>query len=250
MFRQYPTPEGSVEHVLLDRWLYLCAATKDVLYPREVPSRPMYKRGSRPEMERFVQGACTTERGLGVVVERICTELARLAGRNNTPWPDLLFGGTEEEILLRGTNLCGDLSRVACVAFQVAGLPSRLVFLADPTRPYYGHGIIEVSRGGNWGAVDCLSNVVYRKADASPASVWELQQDPDLVVRHQAGEFTTYVQASQFRDAAIVDYPVEERASFSYGVGRANSYYAAILEMADKGWPGGSRWLHGEDSEE
>jgi hypothetical protein len=123
------------------------------------------------------------------------------------------------------------------------------VFLADPTRPYYGHGIVEVSRAGTWGAVDCLSNVVYRKADGRPASVWELQQDPELVTRHQRGDFTTCVQPSQFKDAAIVDYPIEEQTSFSYGVGRVNSYYAAILEMADQGWPGGSRWLHGEDSE-
>ncbi len=249
MFRSYPTPEGSVEHVLLDRWLYLCEATKDVLYSDEMPSRPRYRQGERPEIERFVWDVCEAERDPIVVVDRIRTGLARLAEGTNIPWPDLRFGGTEEEILARGTNLCGDLSRLACIAYQVAGLPSRLVFLADPLRPYYGHGIVEVWRDGAWGAVDCLSNVVYRHADGGPASVWDLQQDPGLIVRHQHGDFTTYVQPGQFRHAAIVDYPIEERPGFSYGVGRVTPYYAAILEMADRGWPGGSRWLHGEDSE-
>ena len=34
--------------------------------------------------------------------------------------------------------------------------------------------------------------------------------------------------------------------TYDYTVTGLNEYYRAILTMANKGWPGGLRWLHGE----
>ncbi len=247
MFRQYPTPEGTVEQVLLERWLYLCPATYRFLYEGSHPRRPAYRRRSRPELERFVRDTVKGATAEETVLHRICSALARMAEKKSDPWPEMVFGGTEEEILARGTNLCGDLSRVACIAFQIAGFPSRLVFLADPSRAYYGHTIVEVWRKGAWGAVDCLCGVVYHHPAGSPVSVWDLQQHPEWIDLNRHKGYMEYVRPDQFQAAAIVDYPIEDHGRFSYGTGSVNPYYARILEMSDRGWPGGPRWLHGED---
>lgn len=248
MLHHYPTPRRSVDHVLLDRMVYVSPFTREHLYGRQTPPPPRYRKGERPKIETLVRKATKGARRPETVIDRICSFLARFAEKSDIPWPELRFGGTEEEILARGTNLCGDLSRVACIAFQVAGFPSRLVFLANPELAYYGHGIVEVWRHGSWGAVDCLSEVVYRHPDGRPASVWDLQHDAGLIDRNRAGRLLEYVREGQFRAAGITEYPIDARPDFTYAVGKVTPYYAAILEMADQGWPGGARWLHGEDS--
>ncbi|MHC4713439.1 MAG: hypothetical protein ACYTAN_09250 [Planctomycetota bacterium] len=70
--------------------------------------------------------------------------------------------------------------------------------------------------------------------------------DADLVRAH-AREGALYTKAEQFRAAAIVNYFVQGSARYDYTTSGLNDYYRSILEMADAGWPGGLRWLHGED---
>lgn len=248
MLQHYPPPRRSVDHALLERMVYVSSFTREYLYGGPGPPPPRYRKGERAEIEAVVKRATKGARRPETVIDHICSYLARFAEKSDTPWPELRFGGTEEEILARGTNLCGDLSRLACVAFQVAGFPSRLVFLANPELAYYGHGILEVWRQGAWGAVDCLSDVVYRHPDGRPASVWDLQHDAGLIERNRGGRPLAYVQERQFRAAGITEYPIHTRGDFTYQAGKVTPYYAAILEMADRGWPGGARWLHGEDS--
>lgn len=43
----------------------------------------------------------------------------------------MLFGGTEKEILDRGTDWCTDMARVGAVFLKCLGIPSRIVHLAD-----------------------------------------------------------------------------------------------------------------------
>lgn len=71
--------------------------------------------------------------------------------------------------------------------------------------------------------------------------------DQELVRAHNRGHVTPYTYPDQFRFAAIVNYFVWEADRYDYAVSGVNDYYASILAMARKGWPGGLRWLHGED---
>ncbi|MBE3576189.1 MAG: hypothetical protein IMX00_00585 [Limnochordales bacterium] len=41
---------------------------------------------------------------------------------------------------------------------------------------------------------------------------------------------------------------VWEREKYNYDPSGLNPYYRSILEMAERGWPAGLRWLHGEDA--
>jgi transglutaminase-like putative cysteine protease len=240
---------GSVERVLLDRMIRLCDETAADLYVEPAPVTA-WATGSRPELERYLAAAtadCVTdeERIAGVV--RFCASLAASV-------PDDLeamrWGGTEEEIIRRGSDWCNDLARVAVALCQVAGLPARIVFLANTSQAYSGHVIAEVYRAGRWGAVDPTNGIVYRHPDGAPASTWELMNDPSLILTHWPGEPSPDDRTGLYRAAAIADYDIRDATQYDYKISGINAYYRSILEQADRGWTGGLRWLHGEDRSE
>ncbi len=225
---------GSVDQVLTDKMVLLCDATAPLLYSTYTPLDVRYQRDQRPTLERFIAafGVTSAEELVGAVTG-FC---AAVADRAPDGLDALRLGGTEEQIIERGSDWCTDLARVACALCQVAGLPARLVYLADTAQAYSGHTLIEVYRARRWGACDPTYNVVYRHHDGTPASTWEIQRDPVLLEAHK-----------QFRSAAIANYYVWDRDQYDYTVSSLNAYYQTILEQAQRGWPGGLRWLHGED---
>ena len=238
---------GSVDRVLSRRMIRLCAATADFLYGSYTPTTLRYRPGSRPELECFLgaatAGATSPEEQVDGIV-RWCAAIAEAAG--DLSLDDLRMGGSEEAIVERGTDWCTDLSRVGCVLCQVAGLPARLVYLFNTTAAYSGHAIVEVLRQERWGCVDVVNGVVYRHDDGTPASAWDLQRAPRLTAAHRRPH-GGYGSAAQFLGAAIVNYFVWEADRFDYTVSALNAYCRSILEQSERGWPGGLRWLHGED---
>jgi len=244
MLRRDAHAPGSMDRVLVERMVRLCQETADYLYAQHTPTELAYAPGSRPALEAHVADAvgdsgCEDERITGIA--RFCSRLGQRAPQD---LDSMVLGGTEEEIIRRGSDWCTDVARVACALYQVAAHPCRLVFLADTEQAYSGHAIIEVHRRGVWGAVDSSTAVVYRRADGVSATTWELMNDRDLVESHGPAAYTS---PGQFRAAAVSNYFVWESGAYDYTVSGANDYYRSILKMADKGWPGGLRWLHGED---
>ena len=237
---------GSVDRALLERMIRLCPETADFLYERHTPTAVSYERGSRPELERIVdpwQAAGGDAETLVAEVARFCSRLGR--GADNDDLDALIVGGTEEEIIRRGFDWCTDVARVGCALCQVAGLPARLVMLANTDRPYWGHVIIEAHRDGAWGAVDTSTCVVYRDAGGRPATTWQLMNDPALI--ETCGKGKGYSNAGQFRAACIANYVVADRDRYDYTTSRVNDTYRSILEHSSRGWPGGLRWLHAEN---
>ncbi len=112
---------------------------------------------------------------------------------------------------------------------------------------YSGHGIIEICRSGAWGCVDIGFGVVYRHADGRPASAWDLTRDADLVRAHWPDLMDASGKVRHFHGTAIVNYFVWESDGYDSTVSTVNDYTRPVLEMSDRGWPGGLRWLHGED---
>lgn len=238
---------GSVDRVLAARMVRLCQQTADYLYTAHTPLDISYESGSRPELELHIGGASTA--GSEDAVEHVAAFTAglqeKVAGQG---LDELVLGGTEEQIIDRGSDWCTDVARVGCVLCQIAGFPSRLVNLFDTSQAYSGHVIIETYRNGRWGAIDTATWVVYRHEDGRPASTWELMNEPDLIDwnrRRHRGAYTS--TREQFAGAAISYYIVWDSARYDYGVSSINDYYRSILSMANQGWPGGLRWLHGEE---
>ena len=234
---------GSVDRALTERMIRLAPETAAYLYKEYTPTKVLYEKGSRPELERCLEEPVTVEGGIQRIA-RFCADL----GKNVSDDLDAMrIGGTEEEIIRRGSDWCTDVARVACILSQAGGVPARMVYLADTSQAYSGHAIIEAHRRGRWGAVDATTDVVYLHPNGEPASVWELMSQPSLVEAHRRKSGTIYTTPGQFRAAAVSNYFVWEREKHDYAVSGVNEYCRSILEMSLRGWPGGLRWLHGED---
>jgi transglutaminase-like putative cysteine protease len=238
---------GSGDRVLLERMVRLCGETADYLYRDYTPTSVTCPDGVSPELAGCVEAAtaaCSDAEEKVVGIARFTSGL----GRHATDDLDAIrVGGTEEEIISRGSWWCTDVARVGCAMCQIAGVPARMVYLADTEAAYWGHAIIEAWRAGRWGAVDAARNVVFRDEQGRPASTWQLMNDHELILAHQRPEGTAYTTPGTFRAAAISNYSIGDRAHYSYAVAGINDYCREVNEMADQGWPGGLRWLRGED---
>jgi len=121
------------------------------------------------------------------------------------------------------------------------------MYLFNRVDPYSGHSIIEAYRDGYWGAIDTSTAIQYRHPEGNPATTWDLMMNSRLVEAHR-GPRASYTCVNQFTGAAIVNYSINNCHRYKYTVSRMNEYYRSILEMANKDWPGGLRWLHDEDT--
>jgi hypothetical protein len=240
---------GSVDRLLQARMIRLCRETAEHLYTHYTPLEVEYTKGSRPLLEdraiEIVNGAGSE----AARIEGVATFCNALGERAPAELDVMRLGGTEEEIIRRGSDWCTDVARVACVLYQVLGFPARLANLFDLAQAYSGHVITEVYRQGTWGAVDPTTSVVYHCGNGSPASTWDLMNQQGLIEAHYRGPGTPYTTPGQFTGAAIVNYFVWEHHRYDFTVAGPNEYCRSILEMAARGWPAGLRWLHGEGEE-
>ncbi|MGD9894735.1 MAG: transglutaminase domain-containing protein [Dehalococcoidia bacterium] len=226
----------------------LCTATAQYLYRDFTPLRVLYQWGAAPELEQrlemILKGGSDPEEAV-VQIVAFCRGVAEAAADDDLD--TMVVGGTEEQIIERGSDWCTDLARVACVLCQVAGIPARLVYLADTRRAYSAHAIIEAYRDGTWGAIDPTTGVIYQHLDGRPTLAWDLQRDRGPLASHWPDTTNRSERVGQFRRATLANYFVWERQHYDCTVSPINSYYRTILDMAAQGWPGGLRWLHDED---
>jgi len=159
----------------------------------------------------------------------------------NTSTHDLIFGGTEEDIIARTTYWCTNLARVACVLLQVAGYPARILVTGNTSFPYCGHQVVEVHINGKWRVADANAGVLCDH------SAWEIHNNPALI-DHQHGNDIFFTTGEQYQSVGVVNYHVNEAHQYDYTTSRLNDYTRAILAHSAQKWAGGLRWIHGEDN--
>ena len=247
MFENDAHAPGSIDRILMENMIRLCSETVDYLYSEYSPTRSFYQNGARPELEQYVEKAVLSCHSDEERIEAIAQFTNGLQEKASSDLDSMRVGGTEEEIIARGSDWCQDVARIGCALCQVAGFPARIVYLVDTKKAYSGHVIIEVYRAKVWGAVDPLTNVMYRHLEGKSASTWDLMNNPHLIECHWRDKSTLYTTIDQFRGAAISNYFVWRWREYDYTKSKINDYYRSILEMSDKGWPGGLRWFHREN---
>ena len=245
MLQNDPHPSNCVDRMLFEKMVLLCKETHKFLYSTYTPLKILYEKGKRPVLEEYLKNLIKKSKTQEGIIRKIANFTSSIENKFSGDINSVIVGGKEEDIIKRGTFWCTDIARVACALYQIAGFPSRIVYLVNPDRAYSGHAIVEVYRGGKWGAIDPLTSVVY--FNEKPVSVWELMKNPKLILKHSKGKNTPYTTPEQFKMAAISNYFIWEDKKYNYTEGKINNYYRSILEMAEKGWPGGLRWLHRED---
>lgn len=235
---------NSVDRVLIGKMIRLTETSADYLYRDYTPTQARYEPGSRPEMEAAVRRALKIPSLESHVVSlaslrQVTTYLAAIASSAaDVPLEDLVFGGTEERILARPTDWCTDLARAGCVMLHVAGTAARIVSLFNTARAYSGHQVIEAYIDGSWVCADPVHGFVYEKSDGTPASALD-------VMRERRASSCT--RNGLFRAVFLVNYNPMMASTYHFTESKANAYYLSILTQSSAGWPGGLRWLHGED---
>ena len=240
---------GSVDRKLARSMVRLCTETAYELCSDFTSTEIAYSRGTRPKLESILAEILPEKAYAEETVSAIAAFTHNLGERAERDLRKMQVGGTEEEIIARGSDWCTDVARVACVLLQISGIPCRIVNLFDLDQAYSGHVIVEACRTGVWGAADSSAGVVYRKSDTMPVTVWELMNNPSLLEAYSV-KAAGYARAGQFRAAGIANYYCWEHDRCGYTVSGINAYYRSILEMSNRGWPGGLRWLFGEDARE
>ena len=253
MLSHDPHAAGSIDRRLYETMVLLDAGSLERLY--RAPPRPAYQRGQRPGLDASLRGLLVASE----VPVAALVAFTRALGR--TVPADILgrrFGGTEEAIIARGSDWGTDVARVACVLAQMGGMAARLVYLFALGRPYHMHAVIEVHHAGAWGVADPLTGIVYLGADGRPLSAAALQAAPALVVAlhdrlgaaapAKAGGLDAQAHSELYGTVCIAEYAISDTQRFSFPVSTSNHYTRTVLDMAQKGWPGGQRWLFGEDA--
>ena len=240
---------GSIDRVLTDQMVRLTEVTEADLYGTYSPTE--VADFTDPAIRRLANDITASAEGTEQQLDLLTTFVHNLTqGVEDQPLDEMRFGGTEEQIIERGSDWCTDLARVGCILCQAVGIPARMVMLFNIDQAYSGHVIIEAYRSATWGAIDVSAGIKYVDHYGVPATTWTLMHSPRLIssARRPGGSTSAYADPNQYRAAAISNYSIADRAEYDYTISSINEYYRSILEMSEQGWPGGFRWLHNEDT--
>lgn len=174
--------DGGVDVEVIEDEVVLNEKTAEYLYSDFTPLEIKYVPGSRPLLEKVVAQNTTdemTDRQKAMALMVRCRDNRDMGLANAS----LFWGGSEEELLKRGAIMCNEISRVYVCLCQVVGIPARF-----HCSHITGHMMAEVHTEGKWGWVDPMKGLAAVMDDDSPASAWELRQDPTLFER-QPKEF-------------------------------------------------------------
>ncbi|MCL2396621.1 MAG: hypothetical protein FWC93_00990 [Defluviitaleaceae bacterium] len=253
-YRNDTHADGSVDKMLFEQMVKLDDSTVGYLYDLYTDLSNRYVRGSRATLENIVDGI-KGETDYDTV-NNIVLFCRKIVESCNISCKDMIFGGTEEEIIERGTYWCTNIARVACVLFQIAGLPSRMLITANTKFPYCGHNVAEVYYNQKWGVVDPNAGIVYKHEDGAPASAWEMHKNSEIANRvvfqeyphtKNDGNSIFFSPGEQYESVGISNYYVDEKEKYSYETSRLNDFVGKIVEHSGRKWAGGLRWIHGED---
>lgn len=219
---------ASIDHELMKKMILLDPESVSVLYskrlslPGKMEQHPLYVfaqqfRGSSAEDN--------TRKALAYV--------SGLAEQYTVPFEEMSFGGTEQQILERGSDWCADLARVGLVLLNCLEIPARILYLADTSRAYWGHVVCEAYLEDHWVVCDFVHGFFL------PCSAWELHREREKIADLLGAERDWY--AGYFRAVAVSHYdPMDERNDYS--VSEPNEYSLTMMKLDQNG-----QWLMGED---
>lgn len=217
---------GSIDHKLLREMVLLDEKSHNFLY-QTAPAKINMK---DHELYLFaMQFKGYSERQ---TIENILRYTVGIAEHFQVPFEEMKFGGTEKEILDRGTDWCADLARVGAVLLQCNGIPARIVHLANPDKAYNGHVVTEAFYEGKYGICDFLYGYFFY--EKRPLDAY------DLMCYKQYLDGYPEDYASLYLAIAISEYnPIEAN---DYSVSTPNQYYLNLINQDH-----GGKWIMGED---
>lgn len=235
MLRQDLHAAGSIDHRLIESMILLEEESAALLYqnppriPSEICRNPLWQFAQQFKRE--------TEKE---TIRAVLDFTQNIVQNFDQPFEQMHFGGTEQEILQRGTDWCADLARVGVVLLECLTIPARMVNLADREKAYHGHVIVEAFYEGKFGAIDPVYGYLFY--EDGPLSVWELQHHLDkLEGVVGVGEHADYYRGL-YHAAAVSEYD-PTCPDNQYLISSPNGYYLALIARGEND----GKWVLGED---
>ncbi len=218
----------SIDHALLQRMIRVEEASYALLYETAPRRYDMTAHALYPFAQRF---QADSERE---TIDNILRYTAQMAQKFDVPFESMRFGGTEAEILARGTDWCADMARVGAVLLDCCGIPARIVDLVNVEKAYHGHVVTEAYYAGKWGVCDFLNG--YRLGAQRPLDAYELVKNPQALAGFPENDL------AQFGAAAISEYDPNDRNN-DYTISTPNAYYLTLIGTQHQG-----KWIMGEEN--
>lgn len=217
---------ASIDHELMKNMILLDDQSAAILYSRVV----RHNYGGHELYQFAQQFKASIEKE---TIQNVLRYTQEIAAAFDTDFDDMLFGGTEKQILDRGTDWCSDMARVGAVLLQCLGIPCRMLYLANPGKAYNGHVVNEAFYEGRYGVVDFIYG--YQFYDRTPKSAFEIQRNPEILA--------AYPESYQglFSAIAISEYDPCAPGN-NYSISRPNDYYLKLIHTDHE-----NMWLMGED---
>ncbi|GEM_PF-172582 len=160
----------------------------------------------------------------------------------NVPFRDMTFGGTEKEIIERGTDWCTDVSRVGLALLQCLNIPCRIAILVNSNKAYNGHTVCEAFINNNYIMVDFTYGVLGFLS--KKYSVRDILKKPQIINKIYHSRLGSNIDLNYiiglFDMAAIVEYDITK--NYNYLISRPNEYYLNMMNFSHDG-----SWKMGED---
>jgi len=237
MFRNDLHHKRSVDHAILKNMIFLDEDSKSLLYKapnavsQDISNHELYEIALKLKGGNHLESINRTIEFVNEIVERF-----------NTPFEEMIFGGTELEIIQRGSDWCTDISRVGAAIIQCLDMPSRIAILVNPFQAYHGHQVVEVYLEGTYMMCDFLYGVIAR-LDRN-YSVYELINKPELVHKIYSSKIDDSKQLDYivglYNLAAISEYDISKK--HNYNISRPNEYYLKMMNLSQDG-----TWQMNED---
>lgn len=220
-----PHRPGSVDHHLLTTQVVVTPANQAAWY--RPPGSPPAMRSPRP----YLQAIVSTVTADAVHAFQRASALRRWVAAVPRTFPEggrsthagfwgnfetFLCGGTEEEVIKKGSPLAAELARVLVTLAHLAGLPARLAFLyADD--PPVRHCVAEIYVAGRWSVFDPISDRSFAWSKHGYASAWDIHLQPWLLDGLRDHARLPYVAARFYRTVALALYdPWDPAHDFSW----------------------------------
>lgn len=219
----------SIDHKLMQEMILLDNASFEHLYSVQPQAADMRSHELYPFAVQFRQG---DDRQTIENILRYCSDIAL---HYDVPFEQMCFGGTEKEILNRGTDWCADMARVGAVLLMCNGIPARIVHLVNPAKAYNGHVVVEAFYEGKYGICDFIYGYYFH--EDKPLDAYELMHNKQYLDGYPED------YAALYSAVAISEY--DPMGDNCYKVSGPNQYYINLINSNHNG-----KWIMDEDKTE
>lgn len=237
MFRNDLHHKRSVDHAILKNMIFLDEDSKSSLYEAPQPVSKNICNHTLYEIAQKLKGDNHLES-----IYRTIEFVNEIVKKCDTPFEEMIFGGTELEIIKRGSDWCTDISRVGAALLQCIGIPSRIAILVNQFKAYHGHQVVEVYVDGTYMMCDFSYGVIARLDQYY--SVYELINKPELVHKIYSRKIDDSKQLDYivglYNLAAISEYDISKK--HNYNISKPNEYYLKMMNLSQDG-----TWQMNED---